>query len=811
MPTQEEKILSYFKELASLEDQQSFEKSLTNEQKTKSWIKIYDKVQIKHNSVLQKYLNPELIMETHNNNSSKIFPFGANTSQVNAVTNALDNQISIIEGPPGTGKTQTILNIIANLLIRNKSILIISNNNKAIENIKEKMEEYDLDFLIAFLGNKENKTKFLETQLKEYPQDILNWNFRMKKRNNLKETLEDLKKIFTKKEILAKKIHELNELKLEFSYFSDIYSKTPIFDNKFNKLPSEKVIFLMNIYEKILRKNEDKKISLFTKLKIYLKYRLKIYKFKDPNALKFLFYTSKIKELEAIITTNEAWLLLHDEKTISKQFYADSLKVLKKYLFLKLNINKERKQFQEEDLWKRDRAKDFVKEYPIILSTTHSAFDTLSSEFEFDYVIMDEASQVRSFNTIPILSRAKNLVVVGDPKQLQDINEYKEAGKQIFQKHKEVVSDFYNDSANNFLSSIAKSNSQIKKVILKEHYRCHPQIINFCNKKFYNNELIIMTKDKGQKNVLELQQTTKGNHANWSKSEGMYNLREIDTIKLILKDVYFKNLDKNNIGIISPYRRQCNEITKELNGEIEAVSTVHKMQGNEKDTIIFSTTANYINNFVNNSELINVAISRAKEKFILVTNGNKKVSNTDETKKNNNIEDFIEYIRYINKNDMNQEIRVESIFDLLYSQYKKERQKFLKNKTKISQYDSENIFYLLLGKIIKDYSFLEIVFQYPLNLLIRNKHLLKEFPELMKFASNNWSHIDFIIYNKITKRPILAIEVDGYSNHSKELQKQRDLKKDKILELYNLPLLRLSTKGSQEEIKLRNELKRIIF
>jgi superfamily I DNA and/or RNA helicase len=161
------------------------------------------------------------------------------------------------------------------------------------------------------------------------------------------------------------------------------------------------------------------------------------------------------------------------------------------------------------------------------------------------------------------------------------------------------------------------------------------------------------------------------------------------------------------------------------------------MQGNEKDAIIFSTTSNYINNFVNNPELINVAISRAKDKFVLVTNGNKKQSKTGENKKSNNIEDLIEYIRYINKDNMNKEIRVESIFDLLYSQYKKERQKFLKNKTKISQYDSENIFYLLLSEVIKDYPFLEIAFQYPLNLLIKNKDLLEEFPDLMKFASNN--------------------------------------------------------------------------
>ncbi len=809
MSNQEESILNYFKELAAFEDQESHKASLLNEQKSKSWINVYEKVKIKPHSVLKKYLNPNITLEPHHNNSSKIFPFGANTSQISAVANALDNQISIIEGPPGTGKTQTILNIIANLLIRNKSVLIISNNNKAIENIKDKMEEYGLDFLIAFLGNKENKEKFLATQITKYPQDILNWNFRMKKRNYLNETLEELKEIFIKKEIIAKTTHELNELKLEFSYFKDIYHDTTTFADQFSKLSSKKLMSLINIYDNILRKNKGKRISLLTKIKIYWKYQLKIYQFQDSNALKFLFYQNKIKELTEIITTNEKWLLLHDEKTISNQFYGDSLKVLKKNLFLKYNTNEPRKQFEEEDLWQDGKSEAFIKEYPIVLSTTHSAFGALNSKFDFDYVIMDEASQVRAFNTLPILSRTKNLVVVGDTKQLQDINEHKEEGNKIFQKYRTNVDDFYNDSANNFLASIAKSNPKIKRVILKEHYRCHPQIINFCNKKFYNNELIIMTKDHGEKNVLELQETIKGNHADWSKVLGTFNPREIETIKLILKDDYFANLAKDKIGIISPYRRQCNEITKELNGEIEAISTVHKMQGNEKDAIIFSTAANYINNFVNNPELINVAISRAKEKFILVTNGNKQQS---KTKKTNNIEDLIEYIKYINKDHMNEEIRVESIFDLLYSQYKEERKKFLKNTTKISRYDSENIFNVLLSEVIKDYQFLDIAFQYPLKLLIKNKDLLKPFPDLMKFAANNWTHLDFIVYNKITKRPILAIEVDGYSTHAKDSKQiVRDTKKDKILDLYDFPLLRLSTKGSQENIKIREMLDKILF
>ena len=99
---------------------------------------------------------------------SILFPFGCNASQERAVKAALSNQISVIQGPPGTGKTQTILNIIANLLVEGKSILVVSNNNSATENVLEKLSKNGLGFLVAPLGNRENKEAFIANQQKAW-------------------------------------------------------------------------------------------------------------------------------------------------------------------------------------------------------------------------------------------------------------------------------------------------------------------------------------------------------------------------------------------------------------------------------------------------------------------------------------------------------------------------------------------------------------------------------------------------------------------------------------------------------------------
>ncbi len=73
---------------------------------------------------------------------------------------ALSNNISIIEGPPGTGKTQTILNVIANLIVQNKTVAIVSNNNAAVFNVWEKLKKYGYGIVVASLGNNDNRASF---------------------------------------------------------------------------------------------------------------------------------------------------------------------------------------------------------------------------------------------------------------------------------------------------------------------------------------------------------------------------------------------------------------------------------------------------------------------------------------------------------------------------------------------------------------------------------------------------------------------------------------------------------------------------
>lgn len=168
----------------------------------------------------------------------------------------------------------------------------------------------------------------------------------------------------------------------------------------------------------------------------------------------------------------------------------------------------------------------------------------------------------------------------------------------------------------------------------------------------------------------------------------------------------------------------------------------------------------------------------------------------------------MEYIQYHNFEVT--ESRVYSVFDYLYKQYARERQDYLQRHKKVSSYDSENLMYALIEDVLAGdrYSSLDILCHFPLNMLIKNTELLSE--REYQYAMHPAAHVDFLLYNRISKKPVLAVEVDGYDYHSpKTKQASRDTLKDHILELCDIPLLRFKTNGSGEKEKIEETLERI--
>lgn len=672
---------------------------------------------------------------------------------------------------------------------------MVSNNNAATDNVYEKLEKYNLNYLCARLGKKENKEDFIKNQTGKY----VEFSEKLKDKVNLEKELivlnRDINEIFNIQNNIAKLKEQLGDVETEHKYFniydgSDLNNMPKI--KNINRVNSDNIMKLKVEYEELETK------SLWFRFKSQFIYGIGNKDFYKKSKKDVLRYYNKIffivKEIELLNEIKEKERRLRNLGANKLELLtSSSIKLLNEYLRQRYKEHTKRKVFNLKDL--QTNSEEFNKEYPIIFSTTYSIKNSLSEEYKYDYIIMDESSQVDLITGVLALSVAKNAVIVGDLKQLPNVitTENKNNIEEISKKYN--IDNNYNYLQHSFLESVKETLKNAPRTLLREHYRCHPKIIQFCNKKFYNDQLIIMTEDYGEDDVLKVYITSEGNHA-----RGHLNQRQIDVIEKEIIPELSKKVNSKNIGIISPYRTQRDKIQQTVDTDLK-IDTVHKFQGREEDAIIITTVDNEITEFVDDPKMLNVAVTRAKKYLRLVVSNN-------ENNKNTNIGDLIRYIKFNNFETI--ESKTKSIYDLLYKQNRQKRLEYLKNKKRVSDFDSENLTYNLIDKVLKEnhYNNLDIAVHVPLINILTNMELLNE--EEVKFTTNTWTHIDFVIFNKIDKKLVVAIEVDGYYFHREGTKQQkRDNIKDKILKKYDIPLIRLSTTGSGEEEIIENKIKEV--
>lgn len=547
---------------------------------------IYDEINLENTKgemqiPLKAFFQKSSLLDTKNRKKPNIVLYdnNVNIDQLRTIYNSLKYPITYVQGPPGTGKTQTILNIVVNCLTNNRTLLISSNNNIPIDGIKEKLilgkyKNKEILFPIIRLGNKRCIAKALkkikelyEFETKDVPKE--------ERLSNLKETSKEKnKKLDEKLEDYDKRI----ELEQNLEFVKGLLSKGSYW----------------------LLEQEEKKI----------KDRLnQIPQTTDDN----------IKGTFEVIKANDQLL---------QYFYFESLRYIKRLktkdysaLVDILYIQDEEEQGKEFNKWisNDENLEKFVRVFPIILTTNISS-RKLGNKFKFDLLIIDEAGQCDIATSLIPISKCKNMVLIGDTNQLKPIVVFDETKNEQLMKQFEIDDD-YNYFNNSILSVYKRIDNISKDILLSYHYRCGKKIINYSNMRFYESRLNLTSIENiGEVKLLHVNNVT---HKNKNS--------QIEEAKEIVN--YIKDNNLSDVFIITPFRNQEEVVNHYLNeakenGQINtsvSCGTIHKVQGQENKTIIISTaisrqtTQKTYDWIKDNSELINVGVTRAKENLIVVT------------------------------------------------------------------------------------------------------------------------------------------------------------------------------------------------
>lgn len=285
-----------------------------------------------------------------------------------------------------------------------------------------------------------------------------------------------------------------------------------------------------------------------------------------------------------------------------------------------------------------DDMKKITDNFPIYASTSYSwasgKYDSLIGKEGYDVAIIDEASQMIMPNSIGVLRLAKSHILVGDHHQQPPIltnNEQTKLNKTLFQEL--------------FDNAIIPESS---KVMLNTQHRMNPVLGSFISHEFYNGKLLNNSKIQFKKIFEDTEApTTIGKICNpddiitivdTKNISYDINLKSFEEDGEIILDIFKYMVDKNvnplNIGIIAPYRAQVALIRRKINSLFnyespklisnDIVDTVDRFQGDERDIIIFSACVSdkNISKFLGDKRKINVALSRAKKKLVIVGNWN---------------------------------------------------------------------------------------------------------------------------------------------------------------------------------------------
>ena len=576
-------------------------------------------------------------------------PLASNQSQEEALARIRREPLTIVTGPPGTGKTQLVVNAITNAWLDGDKVLVTSTNNSAVNVAVDRAERDVCAGLLVRTGNRAirdqvpDRIALASANAEEYEGN------QASARAHLKLTADERARMMT---ILARSSELDGEL---LAVAEDLAEARPALVAATQTLwgsdQSPKLSFGPLEIERRARR--------LSQTWFFPRWRTKRFReqlgFSECASLDQLFTWARIDQRVSKLTSRlSAGRVEHKQievaigdpmatvRELDRKWEGASLGAIRADAAARIRSGARRlavfgRASAGGEPFKRaiSNSLEYLQGWACTTLSTSPNF--LLEPGLFDLVIVDEASQCSLAAVLPLAYRAKRLVVVGDPCQLNPIvpigdRQLQEIAAQCRFDRDDLRRrgiDHKNGSSYLAFEFAAKSQGP---VLLNEHYRCHPHIARWFNRAFYKNELSILTEvaEMSRRDRSIFWQDVEGTAERPANGSSWLNLVEAERAVERLADIL---PSVPSVGVVTPFVAQARLIQQLAEERIGSAilsdanfvcGTAHRLQGDERDAIIFSTvlspnvSTSSVNWIEKEKNLLNVAVSRARRSLIVL-------------------------------------------------------------------------------------------------------------------------------------------------------------------------------------------------
>lgn len=560
----------------------------------------------------------------------------SNAAQEEILASAMSRTLTVATGAPGTGKTELITSVVTTAIAAGQSVLVASTNNTAVDEVVGKANRLSSRAdLVVRTGNKEEQQK---------ERDIL---------NGLLAAEWDEVDVHTARERLFVRQRALFEAQDDLTTVERSEQRLAVVaDTRRRQIEDLPAGLGPDAFEgtgEVERWTrtcasalENRWTGWWHRWRIRRRFRIEGTAHELAAVLSFLTtereWNGLLEQMRARPhpeeVANEARTLRADRRDESKEFL---LGRVAEALAAGRPVIEERLRNLESGSsgWKgMQRLVHTVRAWATTSRSVRGVFPPTPGLF--DLVVVDEASQCTVADLVPLLYRAKRALVIGDPHQLQPVNTLTALDDRRIQAVHGLRTDELDDRSLTYTgssayhaaaSALAAGGGEV--LWLDEHYRCHPDIVDSVNRRFYGDRLAVRT-DTGNLTAPE------DPAARWIDVRGRCerpggrscrNSEEAEAVVDLLRELWTSLPEEATIGVVSPFKAQVHELERRLGREALRrirVGTAHTFQGGERDVVVVSpAAATGVHRpsgqwALRQQNLWNVAVTRARSRLYVV-------------------------------------------------------------------------------------------------------------------------------------------------------------------------------------------------